>query len=163
MKLWVTTQEGIFSTSFNKEASIKEVLDLTHVQVDAGCRGNGACGLCKIQIIEGLVPKPTYVEQYHLSENELERGIRLACQVMPLDSMGISVINNVQKTISNIVEDYYPEEAFFSGIIPVTGEKHPKYGVCVDLGSTNISLTLWDLNGGKRLAGRYIANQDFPK
>jgi len=45
----------------------------------SACGGQGSCGKCRVLIREGLKP-PTEAEQAHLSQAQLARGWRLACQ-----------------------------------------------------------------------------------
>jgi 2Fe-2S ferredoxin len=44
------------------------------------CGGHASCLMCKIVVEQGLVQKPTALEQRKLSEADLAAGIRLACQ-----------------------------------------------------------------------------------
>ena len=47
------------------------------------CGGGGTCGRCKVQVLEGKVSEPTAGEQEHLTQDELGKGCRLACQAYP--------------------------------------------------------------------------------
>ncbi len=47
--------------------------------VDAPCGGAGTCGKCRVRFERGA-PEPVETEQARLSSQELEEGIRLACQ-----------------------------------------------------------------------------------
>lgn len=57
--------------------------------IDVGCRGGG-CGVCKIKVLEG-----TYISKRmskaHISEQDLEEGIVLACRIFPDSDMKITV------------------------------------------------------------------------
>ncbi len=44
------------------------------------CNGVGQCGKCKIKILGGVIPKPTYKENLNLAKINLDAGFRLACQ-----------------------------------------------------------------------------------
>ena len=55
---------------------------------DTPCGGRGNCGKCRVRVIEGTLPVST-MDQIHLSKEELDQGIRLACQAMP--GMQVSV------------------------------------------------------------------------
>ncbi|RNC27955.1 MAG: Na(+)-translocating NADH-quinone reductase subunit F [Candidatus Dichloromethanomonas elyunquensis] len=160
-KIRITFGNNNFFATFGNEACIKEVLDLTPVRVNSGCRGNGACGLCKIKILNDHVPEPTVTEQYHLTAKELNNAVRLACQVVPVSGMHIQVINAAQFFGSSVIRptDYYMKKAFFPVSDVPRDKKHGKYGLSVDLGSTNISAVLWDLYENKRISGRRILNK----
>jgi len=49
------------------------------VVLDQPCGGAGTCGKCRVRLT-GELCAPTPAEQQRLSEDELEQGIRLACQ-----------------------------------------------------------------------------------
>ncbi len=56
--------------------SLLEVARKTNVAIDAPCGGNGACGKCKVKLLQGeLDSKKTT----HISEEEFASGWRLAC------------------------------------------------------------------------------------
>ena len=45
---------------------------------ESPCGGHGKCGKCKV-IARGCLSEPSKAELRHLSQAELDRGIRLAC------------------------------------------------------------------------------------
>ena len=55
------------------------------------CAGHGRCGKCKVWV-EGTISEPNEKEQNYLTKQELENGIRLACQTKVLGSCNISSI-----------------------------------------------------------------------
>ena len=55
------------------------------------CGGGGTCGRCKIQVLEGKFSEPTASEQQHLTQDELGRGCRLACQTYPSEDCKVHV------------------------------------------------------------------------
>jgi uncharacterized 2Fe-2S/4Fe-4S cluster protein (DUF4445 family) len=55
------------------------------------CGGARTCGRCKVQLISGMLSQPTREEKQSLSECELERNIRLACQAFPQSNVKIYV------------------------------------------------------------------------
>ncbi|WP_434509656.1 2Fe-2S iron-sulfur cluster-binding protein [Desulfitobacterium sp. AusDCA] len=60
-----------------------------------GCRGGG-CGICKVKIIEGEIEKET-MSRTHVTLNEENDGIVLACRVRPKGNVKISTaIKNKQ-------------------------------------------------------------------
>jgi uncharacterized 2Fe-2S/4Fe-4S cluster protein (DUF4445 family) len=50
------------------------------IEMDTPCGGNGHCGKCKIQIVQGNVTEPSVEELHLLSTEELHDGFRLACK-----------------------------------------------------------------------------------
>ncbi len=55
------------------------------------CGGQGTCGGCKIQILNGNVSGPTASEKEMFSPEQLESGWRLACQTYPKSDCKIHV------------------------------------------------------------------------
>jgi len=62
--------------------TLLEILEKASIHMDAPCGGKGLCGKCKILIKEGIT-KPTDNEQDLLTEAEIIKGFRLACQARP--------------------------------------------------------------------------------
>jgi uncharacterized 2Fe-2S/4Fe-4S cluster protein (DUF4445 family) len=56
------------------------------------CGGRGACGGCKVRVSEGRVTAPSKAELCHLTSDELDQGLRLACQVRVLGDLKVSVL-----------------------------------------------------------------------
>ncbi|HWJ02160.1 MAG TPA: ASKHA domain-containing protein, partial [Verrucomicrobiae bacterium] len=54
------------------------------------CNGKGTCGKCKVRFL-AMVPEPSPGDLKHLSEQDLAKGVRLACAVTPKDGMEIEV------------------------------------------------------------------------
>ncbi len=59
--------------------------------VEIPCGGLGLCGHCRILIVEGRAQPPTDAESQVLSAADLQDGYRLACQVVPLDSLVVKI------------------------------------------------------------------------
>lgn len=167
MPLLFIVQEGKeeFQVSFEIGLTIREILDTTPLRVYVGCRGNGACGLCRIQIIDGEVNEPQPNEWVHLSKNQINHGIRLSCQTKPLQDVRIEFQEPVSQSKWRTIPagDYFidtliPTESFNPGKID-TSKKF--YGVAVDLGTTNISISVWDMEKKIRVASRQGLNGQY--
>lgn len=61
--------------------SVIEAAARAELIIDSPCGGKGICGKCRIKIKKGDFP-PTDVEKRILSKDELNEGVRLACQSM---------------------------------------------------------------------------------
>lgn len=82
----------IFSVlSAEAEENLLAVLHRADIGVESICGGRGACGKCRIRILEGETTPPTSAEEKALSPEELARGIRLACQANPCGDLRIYV------------------------------------------------------------------------
>lgn len=58
--------------------------------VNMPCGGQGTCGKCKVRVL-GAPPPPTESEQRTLTQEELETGVRLACQSCVSNRLSIEI------------------------------------------------------------------------
>lgn len=63
----------------NKGTAALEALERAGINIDTPCGGKGICGKCKILINKGITTA-TPIEEELLSEEEIKKGFRLACQ-----------------------------------------------------------------------------------
>ncbi|MFA4876871.1 MAG: ASKHA domain-containing protein [Methanoregula sp.] len=159
--LTVRFEDRVRNIPFVAGQSLRDILDFTDIRVRAGCNGSGACGLCRVRIESGTVPKPTQKERTILDSSLRAEGIRLACQVKPKKNMQIDIINPArQSNWRNLPESkscrIAQRPVFPLRIFPVL-ESAP-YGVAADLGTTHISISLYNLATGQWLAGRIGSN-----
>jgi uncharacterized 2Fe-2S/4Fe-4S cluster protein (DUF4445 family) len=154
-KLTLITDDISQEIPFSNESTAHELLEAAGLGIRSGCRGNGACGLCLVQIAAGNANLPTKNERLILSPEQIERGIRLACQLVPENDLCIRIVNAAPKSGWRNLGP-----CPFTPSNPSTGVKFPKiaYGLAVDLGTTHISLSLWDLEHGNRVCGRIGTN-----
>ncbi len=61
------------------------------VEIVAVCGGAGACGKCRVHLIEGDLTLPTTVEARFFHTEELRAGYRLACQARPLSDVKVDI------------------------------------------------------------------------
>lgn len=99
--LWVRAKRG---------ATIFKALENQPVELDSDCGGLGKCGKCKVQVITPLGP-PNAQEEKLLSEEELARGIRLACQV----ALEKDLVINLDRAVGG--EDHF--QILKSGQMPI--------------------------------------------
>ena len=71
--------------------SLLEAAQRVGVDIVAVCGGVGACGKCRVRLVEGTLTPPTPVEMRTLSEADLAAGCRLACQAYPLTDVKIDI------------------------------------------------------------------------
>ena len=146
--------------SFDRAGSLREILDATDVRVRAGCRGSGSCGLCRVRIEDGYAGVPTRNERIILGDGGLRQDIRLACQVMPEKDLSITILAPAPRSNWRSLPEGAEERKKRSGLD--LQEIHPEvrtpYGVAVDLGTTHIRISLFELSSGKWVAGRYGPN-----
>jgi len=158
-RLTVTTNELTREVPCTPGASVRAVLDAAAIWVRSGCRANGACGLCVVEIQSGNVPAPTKNERLLLSAEQLQRNTRLACQLIPDGDLHIRIIyvggpadwRDLDARLLACTPARMPPSAAAQAAAAACG-------VAVDLGTTHISLSLWDLKRGDRLGGRVGPN-----
>ncbi len=67
-----------------------EALYARRIFIPSACGGQGTCGFCRVQVLSGGGPVlPT--ERLFLSEEEVARGVRLACQVKIREAVTVQV------------------------------------------------------------------------
>jgi len=159
--LIIRTEDVEHRLRIDSGQSVRDILDTTEQRVRSGCMGIGACGLCRILVIEGDAGPATKSERAHLTSEELADGVRLACQVRPRGSTRIEVLSPAPssnwQSIPASRGGYRESEVAPPLREPPAGIVNP-YGVAVDVGTTYISVALSELSSGKRLAGRYGVN-----
>lgn len=149
--LTVLTPHSEATVLFKPGENLREILLSGGFMVRSACGGNGACGRCQVRVPEGNANSITDVERLRLSGEQLRNAVRLACQIFPSTDMHVTVVQPVEQMYWRFLR----EDEYGSLAAPVSlHEPAPCYGVAIDLGTTHIRLTLWDLAGGKRVAGR---------
>ena len=70
------------SIECNAGDNLLELARRANVAIDAPCSGNGSCGKCRVQLLEGNLET---IPSRHISEEEFAAGWRLSCncKVMP--------------------------------------------------------------------------------
>lgn len=161
--LTIKTADGDRHVAFSPGRSLREVLDSTSHRVRSGCRGMGACGLCRVQTTAEGLDLPTLAERLYLSPDQLASGVRLACQVKPKGNLEVTVLNPAPlsrwKTTDHCRQSRMHLMMLSADPPPCqsTDVGRP-YGVAVDLGTTHISLSLFDLLTGEWITGRHGLN-----
>jgi uncharacterized 2Fe-2S/4Fe-4S cluster protein (DUF4445 family) len=154
-KLTVMTDTGSRVIPFSPGPSLRELLETAGESIRCGCLGNGACGLCLVQIEEGNVNEPTKNECFLLSSEQLERNVRLACKVVPENDLRVRIIAKAGTSPwQELDPDYLSCAPSVTHLLPETQSVKTGYGLAVDLGTTHISISLWDLGRGNRLYAR---------
>jgi Uncharacterized metal-binding protein len=70
--------------------TLMEALVRHRLPVQNICNGKGTCGKCKVRIA-GYVSPPSDSDLKHLTDQELQAGVRLACSVTPHEGMFIEL------------------------------------------------------------------------
>lgn len=148
--LTVITPDGESVLPYQSGATLRDILISGGFAVRSSCGGNAACGQCQVRVAESSAIPLTAGERLRLSGAQLGEGVRLACQITPDTSLHVSLEQPVVQMVWRPLRD---DE--YSAALPFKlRETDVRYGVAIDLGTTHIRLTLWDLFGGERVAGR---------
>jgi uncharacterized 2Fe-2S/4Fe-4S cluster protein (DUF4445 family) len=75
----------------NKGATLLEAAQAAGVELVAVCGGNASCGTCRVRLAEGSLSRLSLVEEAELSQDEVNAGIRMACQAEPLSDVRIDI------------------------------------------------------------------------
>jgi uncharacterized 2Fe-2S/4Fe-4S cluster protein (DUF4445 family) len=79
MKIKVIFMPGGREVEVDEGACLLEAARIAKVGLDGDCGGRGNCGKCRVLAREGLAPF-TSLEKKLLSSQDVEQGVRLACQ-----------------------------------------------------------------------------------
>lgn len=123
------------------------------VDLTAACAGQGVCGGCLIRIISGSTIPAEAGERSGVG-GERPR----ACRVRPVTDMVVELSpkDSVSAPRTEIAEPDDPA-CPFDPVVPLVPGKRV-LGLSIDLGTTNLAGSLTDLESGKRLARRGMAN-----
>jgi len=83
----------IKKTKIKKEKIILDVAKDLNLKIKASCGGKGKCGKCIVRVIEGDVSELTKEEKRFFNEEEIEKGLRLACEAKITGDVKIELID----------------------------------------------------------------------
>jgi len=75
----------------HERESLLEALRRAGVGVESVCGGRGTCGRCRVQVLAGDVGEPSPQELEILPPILLEKGARLACQLIPRGDLVVHI------------------------------------------------------------------------
>ena len=153
---------------FKPGKTLRAILNATEHRVRTGCLGNGACGLCLVRIIAGETAPPSDNECLQLNSEQLASGVRLACLVICDNDLTVEIINRVPVSAWRPI----PEGQYHHASDKQHDKPYPLHdvstylswgitrpcGVAVDIGTTSISLSLFELGNGHLLTTRHGMN-----
>jgi len=138
---------------FDPGPSLMALLDAARAPVRCGCRGSGACGLCRVRLGGADTGAPEFAETLHLEPGRLAAGERLACQVVPQTDLEVEVLAPARAFEPRPLRDPPRDSTPAAARQPASGGTGEDLGVAVDVGTTVLSLSLCNLRTGERLAG----------
>lgn len=131
--------------SADYDTTIKSVADENGICLASHCGGAGVCGACRVKILQGSVSDVTQTEKQFLSEQELKAGFRLACKARVQGDLVIE--NSFSENKIKILDDVLPFR------VKANSKNAFGLGVAVDLGTTSVVATVFDM-ADEKLIGR---------
>ncbi len=121
---------------------LSEALKLeSSISVPQPCAGLGRCAKCRVYASGQLSPLSA-PEKQHLSEEDIEKGVRLACCTYITGDCEVRADKAVEMIIA-LGE---------SGVAAATAPTFGKYGAAVDIGTTTLAAALYDTTGTRLAA-----------
>jgi len=84
----------------NKGTTILEALEKVGININTPCGGKGVCGKCKVLVVEGITTAS--IEKELLSEGEIEKGFRFACQTKVFKDSIIGIPLEIRLDFNNV-------------------------------------------------------------
>lgn len=138
--LTVFTTTGKQNISFEGTPTVQQVLEHAGISMAHPCGGAGTCGKCAVNVI-GNVSLP--------DETERSAGCRLSCRTR---LYGDAIVTLKEQTNSSLIAEGFEEN------IKPTENPDNKFGAAVDIGTTTIALSVYDLATGKCLSSKTMLN-----
>jgi uncharacterized 2Fe-2S/4Fe-4S cluster protein (DUF4445 family) len=136
----ISNNHPVLSFQFSLECNLFKLLTAyEQTRVRSACQKKGVCGLCLVRIEQGEVSALTHHEYERLTRQQQDQGIRLACQVKVTTDVSVKLINPLMIMAL--------DEPPVSSPLP-----NARYAVAIDLGSTQIRISLWDTVHQQRIA-----------
>lgn len=136
VRLNLVTGEKAVSIPAHENVLLSEILRI-HGQAPAmPCAGQGRCGKCRV-IASGTLSAPSSAERAHLTQEELARGVRLACCVRVEGDCRVTLSDSARSQIC------------LSGVMDAVSLR-PRFHVCgaaVDIGTTTLAASLYGADG----------------
>lgn len=130
----VTSGDLVYEIGCRKKESLLEAMVRNGIFVSAVCGGNGKCGKCSIQVLEGEL-EITAADREVFGQEELAAGFRLSCRAYPKAGCSIKLAAGNESDFE-ILSDYRNEDDEKSK----AGED--SYLIGIDIGTTTIAITL---------------------
>ena len=159
-----------------RDRTYLEALRKNGVDIATDCGGNGTCGQCRFQFVSSP-PDPTSADRQHIDPNDIASGCRLACahtvtgpativigdgrlnegtphpNALPGDRHDHLGRQGEAAANSNAAEEDGRTLTEVGSRQPVSG-----YGIAIDIGTTTVTVALFDLASRERLRTASIRN-----
>lgn len=169
------------SVNVEEGTTILQAARIAEITIEAPCNAAGTCGKCKVKLQKDSIKNVISHGKHHLTEEELEDGIVLACASKIIGDISVELIDKEQNDTLKILShgqsfDYdintYIKKVYKSNLDitliydadeKILGQENKnteniKYGVVVDIGTTTIVTSLIDLISGKEITSASALN-----
>jgi uncharacterized 2Fe-2S/4Fe-4S cluster protein (DUF4445 family) len=136
--------------SVDDTVSVLDAARMLGLYISSECGGRGTCGKC--HVVMQPMPPPTKADLTHLSEEDIEEGVRLACEhrvkrdtrviVQQAAEKTKILLEGVSKGVEWDVDEGYSDEK----------------GIAVDLGTTTVVAYLMNLADGLQIGQAAMLN-----
>lgn len=111
----ITAGKKSFSFIPEEKKNLMQLLMEQKLFVDNFCNGKGVCGKCRVQLTGGEIPPVSETEKNLLKEEEIRKGIRLACLVVPENDLQVE-LSDRKKKHKILTEGYMPDFEFHPAV-----------------------------------------------
>lgn len=111
----ITAGKKTFSYDPGEKKNLMQLLMEQKLFVDNSCNGKGVCGKCRVQLTGGEIPPVSETERSLLKEEEIERGIRLSCLIVPETDLQV-ILPDRKKKHKILTDGYMPELEFHPAV-----------------------------------------------
>lgn len=132
----------------NDGDNLLDCLLKNNIFVESPCNKKGTCGKCRL-IIKNKSFEISSLDKNFLSHDELNKGIRLACDKKVFEDLEIQLIKKEEKG-KVLTTGYLPEFEIDTN--------REGLGIAIDIGTTTVAMDLVDLKTGKILDSESLIN-----
>ncbi len=133
-------------------SNLLTVLRENAILQSAPCNGKGKCKKCTVVIRKGSLPV-TAEDRNAFTEEELQKGMRLACQAVVKENLTIGINKPLETDFAILAEQMSGNLRFYLDNAYVKG-----YGIAIDIGTTTLAFSLVELQSGKILDAYTMLN-----
>lgn len=138
--------------------TLQFALTLSGINPNTECGGLGVCGQCRVQFNADSAPAPNFEESYLISEEELAKGWRLACQTIPEQDCRITIPKTDATPGIQVLTNAHISEGQSLGVNAADLRFQKGLGFAIDVGTTTVACYLIDLANGKQIDVAAFAN-----
>lgn len=139
----VHTKSGETEIKGRKADSLLKTLREHDFFISAVCGGRGTCGKCAVRFLRG-VPDPSDEDRRFFTEEELERGLRLACRAYPSGPCEV-FLDEEEREFSVLAKRTGEKEGSISKL---SDSSETVYAAAADIGTTTIAIRLMKMPEG---------------